>query len=348
MTTHIVYDAVQPTGSRTIDENGFLTGAAVLARSGILQYRADEVGVDGGSQLVNVYRPPVEIEQAIHLYDGKPMTVDHPPEMVTPRNAKTFAVGHVSYPETATDGRESLVKAKITITDQAAIDALNEGIDELSVGAGVTYDYTPGTAPCGTPYQAIQREIRPNHVAIVKRGRCGPVCRALDKLNGEDSEMPKVKIGDNEYEVDKAVADAFSKNQGEKAALESQLEKLKKKKSEDSAPAKADQKALDTMVAETLTALDVARDFIENYDHSNKTAHEIRCDVLDAAEVSVNKDNEIAVGAAFEVTRQLSAKNKAAFDSQREEVAKGFAVATDDDGQTEASRARAEWLNPND
>lgn len=50
---------------------------------------------------------------------------------------------------------------------------IEQGKKELSVGYEVELDMTSGITEDGEPYDAIQRNIKPNHLAIVVKGRAG-------------------------------------------------------------------------------------------------------------------------------------------------------------------------------
>lgn len=55
---------------------------------------------------------------------------------------------------------------------------------ELSLGYRCTYDLTPGVWN-GKPYDAVQRNIRANHLALVDEGRMGPDVAVLDGVSHE-------------------------------------------------------------------------------------------------------------------------------------------------------------------
>jgi hypothetical protein len=67
----------------------------------------------------------------------------------------------------------------LKLFSSAMADSINAGKKELSAGYRCTYDWTPGTFN-GEPYDCVQRQIRGNHLALVKRGRMGPDVAVLD------------------------------------------------------------------------------------------------------------------------------------------------------------------------
>ncbi|WP_407523247.1 DUF2213 domain-containing protein [Methylobacterium oryzisoli] len=148
--------------------------------------RAGNVQVYGGAELarpdraaIRVYRDPEEVFRAESLasFGHKPVTLDHPPEAVTPETWRGVARGHVG-DEVLRDGE--FVRIPLLLADAEAIAAVRAGRREISVGYTCDLDWTPGTAPDGTPYDARQTAVVVDHVAIVEQGRAGPECRIDD------------------------------------------------------------------------------------------------------------------------------------------------------------------------
>ncbi|MEI6807076.1 MAG: DUF2213 domain-containing protein, partial [Myxococcaceae bacterium] len=97
----------------------------------------------------------------------------HPDTFVCPENAKELAVGFAGE-DIKPDG--DFVTAKLTITDAAAIEGLKEGSrKEISLGYTCEVEDSPGIHN-GEPYDAIQRNIVVNHIALGPKGwgRAGP------------------------------------------------------------------------------------------------------------------------------------------------------------------------------
>lgn len=104
-----------------------------------------------------------------------PMTLLHPAEgMVTAETAAKLVVGDVdgetAYEEQAQGG---YARVKVAVRRQDALDAVQAGTHELSVGYEVTIDPTPGTHPTFGAYDAAQVGRNVNHLALVPRGRAG-------------------------------------------------------------------------------------------------------------------------------------------------------------------------------
>ncbi|WP_298958742.1 DUF2213 domain-containing protein [uncultured Methylobacterium sp.] len=171
-------DAARPT------RNGALVVQARAARAGNVQlYRGDELARPDLAS-VRVYRDPEEIFRAESLrsFGHKAVTLDHPAEAVTPRTWREVARGHVG-DEVLRDGE--FVRIPMLLADAAAIAAVQGGRREISVGYHCDLDWTPGTAPDGSPYDARQTGVVVDHVAIVERGRAGPDCRIGDGAEGD-------------------------------------------------------------------------------------------------------------------------------------------------------------------
>jgi hypothetical protein len=66
------------------------------------------------------------------------------------------------------------------VSDEAAIKDIEAGKRELSAGYTCELDFTPGKTATGDAYDAVQKNIRLNHVAIVSRGRAGSKVRIGD------------------------------------------------------------------------------------------------------------------------------------------------------------------------
>ena len=185
------FDAVQiadaSTRRRTAD--GYLVAMARAARAGIQVYAGREVGRPDLAE-VRVYRPADEVfsRDSLATYAHRPLTNDHPAEAVTPANWKTHAVGFVG-DEVARDGEH--VRIPLMLADAAAIAALEAGKRELSAGYICRLDWTSGTTPEGQAYDAVQRDIRINHVALVDAGRAGPAARIDDGERTKASDSTK-------------------------------------------------------------------------------------------------------------------------------------------------------------
>jgi uncharacterized protein len=172
--------------------NGWLRVDGWIARTGVQVYRRQ----DGTT--IREYRPPEEVfnADALESFGIAPLTNDHPPEgLLDAENTKRYQVGTVVAPRQ--DGK--LLRAQMLITDADAIAALESGKTQLSCGYVCELDETPGTTPDGEHYDAVQRAIRGNHVAIVQVGRAGPEVRVkMDAATAVDDAEHSLHSANNE------------------------------------------------------------------------------------------------------------------------------------------------------
>jgi hypothetical protein len=171
-------DSAPITGMRPTSD-GYMVGEVRCARTGCQTYRSSELGlVDGGT--VTVYRPETAVfhKDSLATFAGKPVTLGHPSEQVTSANWRDHAVGDIG-DEIARDGE--FVKVPFRLMDASAIASVQDGTREVSMGYTTPIQMQDGTAPDGTPYQAIQTgPIRINHLAIVPKARGGEQLRIGD------------------------------------------------------------------------------------------------------------------------------------------------------------------------
>lgn len=158
--------------------DGYLVADVLTARTGIQLYTGDEMGRPD-LKVVRVYRPEDQVfnKDSLATYGNKPITDDHPSEDVTSKNWKDLAVGTVGG-EVARDGE--FVRIPLMITDQDTIEKIEDGKRELSAGYKCGIAWQSGKTPSGEDYDAIQKDIRINHVAVVDAGRAGSRCKIGD------------------------------------------------------------------------------------------------------------------------------------------------------------------------
>lgn len=182
----IRYDRAPIKATRTPE--GFVQDSPVLSRVGVFEYRQPNGTVR------KEYRPAEEVFHADHLasISHKPITDEHHGR-ITGTNARGKTIGSTTSPGRQ-DG-ENLV-GDIVIFDGAATDAKRE----LSLGYELELDETPGEFN-GIRYDAVQRKLRVNHLALVSKGRAGNARLNLDAADAisfnpgeEDDTMPMIKV----------------------------------------------------------------------------------------------------------------------------------------------------------
>lgn len=170
-------DAVTVAGTRRRDD-GYLVADARIARTGVQNYLGSEVGKPDMS-VVKVYRPGSEVfsDDTMKSAAHRPVTNDHPSEMVTSDNWKKYSVGQTG---DEVSGEGIFIRVPLMVSDESAIKDIEAGKQELSAGYTCDLDFTSGQTPTGEAYDAIQKNIRINHIAVVQRGRAGSKVRIGD------------------------------------------------------------------------------------------------------------------------------------------------------------------------
>lgn len=168
------------TSKRT--KEGFLAVRAKAARAGIYDYLGCEIDKDGAhfapNQRVRVLRPPEEVfaKDSVRSFLMKPVTNDHPSVPVTADNWTKHARGVNA--AALRDG--DFLVFDLLVMDKQAIADIDAGKRELSNGYASEIEVTSGVDEAFGAYDAIQRKMRGNHIAIVKKGRAGSECRIAD------------------------------------------------------------------------------------------------------------------------------------------------------------------------
>ena len=353
-------DRLDINSERKYTDEGFLVVPARISRIGIQEYLAGEMGVDDRdpSDIVRVYRPEEEVFSDLSLssFSNKPVTNNHPPVLVNASNAKEYSVGHAG-PTVTRDG--CFAKSDLFIIDAKSIQDIESGKAELSNGYTADIDWTPGVSPDGEQYDAVQRNIKGNHIAIVERGRAGRDCRVADQLPnlGDITKMAKITIDGVDYEVSDQAAQAVGKlhtrltdaemsaeeAEKEKKAKEDEMEEAKKaaEKTEDSLKAKLDDAnskvptadALDKLVAARTELVDKVRKILpeiewEGKDNASlmKEAVATKCENVQMDSVSTDY-----IQARFDMLVDSVQGNKELDNAFRKEV-------TTNDGKVEDTR----------
>lgn len=174
-----------------VDENGYLRIDGVVAHVGILEYMDDD------GTIIREFVPEETLfdEESLKSLAGAPVTLQHPPVMVTPSNYKEYSQGSVNgMPKR--DG-DNLVASMLVIGNEALHAVEYGGVSELSPGYSVDLDETPGEWQ-GQKYDRVQRNRRYNHQAIVDSARGGSVCSlrfdGANVPNNEDNSMTQIKL----------------------------------------------------------------------------------------------------------------------------------------------------------
>lgn len=175
--------------------NGWVDVWGVATRVGVFDY--EDPTKPGG--IFREYRPADEVldPASIVTLDGVPFTIEHPDDGVDAGNARELTHGWVL--EVKVDG--DLVLARIRVATEDALAAIQAGKLELSCGYTTKLDLVAGVTDRGEAFDAIQRDIRYNHLALVDLARAGHVARLrFDSLrvqrqdSGKAIRMQKFKL----------------------------------------------------------------------------------------------------------------------------------------------------------
>lgn len=149
---------------------GFLICIGVpIARTGEMVYGPNEtpltVGPDGQVIITRdekeVFRP-----ETIASFEGKPLTITHPVDFVTPENWKDLAVGTIQNVRRGTGDYLDSLLADLLINDKDAINLVKSGLREVSCGYEADYEQLEDGS-------GKQFNIIGNHLALVDQGRAG-------------------------------------------------------------------------------------------------------------------------------------------------------------------------------
>lgn len=243
-----------------LQANGWLRVDGFVSRTGVFTY-----GMPDGTKR-REWRPPEEVFKADALasFDLVPVTDNHPPEFLTAENTSKYSKGAVSAPRV--DGDK--VAAVMLVTDAELVAKLQAGVDQVSCGYLCDLEDASGVTPQGEKYDAIQRNIRGNHVAIVPLGRAGPEVRVrMDAAGLDDEAAPppapsatkgnqmKIRIDGVDFDPStEAFAQALQKRDekvaAETAALKAQVTAATEKADKAEARADAAAEALEKAQAE--------------------------------------------------------------------------------------------------
>ena len=231
-----------------LTSDGYLVGTASVARTGVQVYHGSEIGKCDG--LVNVYRDESEVFalDSLASFVGKPVTDNHPPVEVKASNWKQFAVGSIGE-DVLRDGEH--IRVPVTLMDADTIKAVQNGKREISMGYTAELEWVDGVTADGTAYQAKQKNIRINHLAIVDKGRAGATCRFGDTLWGDTP--PNNNTGEKPVATRTVMVDGLPIETTDNGALA--IEKLQQDKAAAEKLTRDAQLAADTVIADKDTQL---------------------------------------------------------------------------------------------
>lgn len=176
-----------PLNQTYFTEEGYLRDRPILTRVGIFEY----VNPDGTVR--RELRLPEDVfdPESLASYKGKPIIITHEAGLVDKSNVHKESIGTI-LSEGYRSGED--VRAEIVIHDTDAMKDCQ--MKELSLGYNLDLEETPGEWN-GQPYDAIQRNIRINHLALVCEARAGEKAR----LNIDGRGSKKTLEGGNDMKI---------------------------------------------------------------------------------------------------------------------------------------------------
>lgn len=278
---------------------GFLKGRAIVTSIGVFTYKR----ADGTIQ--RELRLPEEVFSPLTLNSMKlkPVTLNHPTELVTSDNADKLQVGslgdnpswtkewHDRNWEEVTDGINCAIDMIVTKKD--AVDAILNGKQSLSMGYTCDLEMAqPGSTWCGVEYDFIQRNIRYNHCAIVDSARAGDNAKIelrgdsedavledmVIKTDGGTKMLKKINLDGIEYEAEESVIKALNKERARADQAESDA--CESKKTADKKVADMEKKV--TEMEKRISELEAERDAAkEKKDAAEAELEKVKSDSAD-------------------------------------------------------------------
>ncbi len=280
---------------------GFLTGDAVVTRTGVFQY----VNQDG--TIRHELRHPDDVfnVDSLESLKLKPVTDNHPPELVNSDNAELYSIGSTGETVTVDD---STIAIKFSVHRKDAIKKVALGKRELSLGYNLDLVDEVGEWD-GVPYTHRQKNIRYNHLAIVDQARAGRMARInMDGLAVQlhhededermtDKEMQAVNLDGLTYRADAEVAKAYEKAmQAEKQArldseaLKGHVDELKAQL--EAVKATHNDEAMAQAVAERVALLETAKRVVNVDALQGSSDRLIKEAVIKAKHEAINLDGK--------------------------------------------------------
>lgn len=189
-----MYYANAPITTRTMTPEGFLKAGATLTRTGIHRYQREELdGVSGlpdNTPVITVNFTPESVfhPDTIASLRGVPLTIGHPANnTVSPQSWQVHTRGSV-IGDPVPDRNTGLLNGEVFIGDAEAIQAVDSGVKQLSIGYGMQIVRTPE----GVAHFDTVGPINMNHLALVDNGRSGETVRILNQ--GGDTPMTDSEI----------------------------------------------------------------------------------------------------------------------------------------------------------
>lgn len=324
-------------------DNGWMRADAYLTRSGVFSY----TNPDGTKR--REYRPDSEVFNADSMGTMKqlPVTDDHPPKLLDATNTTDHAKGSLG--EVIRRDGDKLA-ASMLITDAVLTEKMERGdAQQVSCGYSCDLEWTEGVSPKGERYDAIQRNIRYNHAAVLPRGRAGSEVRVrMDAAENDvvldpspaapteqETPMKNVRVDGIDYPADsdalvQALAKQEERTRADAAAKDKQIADMLKSNKELTEKFDAAIKSVDELKATAKEAPAKIRAEIET-----RTALEGKARKVLGSKVNLDgvdaKDVQLKVIAKLAPKAKMDGKSDEQIDARFDTEIERFDAASEED-----------------
>lgn len=166
---------------KKVDYNQFwLIKDNPITKAGVFPYLGKQISPElEPDKIYQVYRPAEEIRKAADTFKLVPLVDNHTMlgKDFTPAEEKGV---HGVLGEEIKE-KDGVLYADVKIFSESLKNLIQNGKKELSLGYFCSYDLTPGEYH-GVHYDAVQRDLKGNHIALVDNGRMGHDVRVMDSM----------------------------------------------------------------------------------------------------------------------------------------------------------------------
>jgi hypothetical protein len=213
-----------------------------LSKVGVFPYSGASIGAPNPGEIYNVYRPEEELAsyEALESFKLVPFINDHvmlgaSTEGLTPAEQKGVEgiIGESVY------YKDGILYGNIKVFSENLAELIEAGKKELSAGYRCVYEMVSGVWN-GIKYDAIQRNIRGNHLALVDQGRMGKEVSVLDhfKITFDAKDLQMAEENKKEDRLEKVLD--WAEKRMAKDAMEEEKEKKKAEDAEEDKEKKAE------------------------------------------------------------------------------------------------------------
>lgn len=165
---------------KQVDHNQFwLIKDNPITKAGVFPYFGRQISPSlEPDKIYQVYRPAGEIKKAADTFKLVPLVDDH--TMLGPDFTPAEQKGVHGVLGEDIKEKNGTLYADVKIFSEQLKKEIQDGKKELSLGYFCRYDLTPGQYN-GMHYDAVQKDLKGNHIALVDNGRMGHDVRVMDR-----------------------------------------------------------------------------------------------------------------------------------------------------------------------